>query len=236
MDAMTLRIILAIIGIVIFLALYFWEQRRAFMEENAVSRNGRSNWMDEQSEVTMPSHHPVPPRTSSLATDDRADDETAEQRMDHALPDASIIQAFVVSPDQSITGTAILEAAYRYRLIPGERAIFHCYGRDDSAAILLFSVANLIKPGTFPLDCGAGMASFHTYGLALFAQLDGSRYDRERFEAMFATAQALANDWGAVAQDETRCTLTNDYLDQLRQQVFRSPLEEPQALSADESY
>lgn len=101
-----------------------------------------------------------------------------------------VVQLFVFAKDQAFEGEAVAAVAASQHLVPGEMAIYHRRNLDGSGQRTRFSMANLVKPGTFPFD---EMASFSTPGLALFAQFNGLPSDLMVYDELVQTAQAIAD-------------------------------------------
>lgn len=97
----------------------------------------------------------------------------------------------------------------------GDMQIFHRYDADPRAP-RLFSVANVLAPGTFDLAEMAGMSS---PGLAFFMQLPGPADPTEAFQRMLDSARALAESLDGVVCDETRSTLTSQSINHLRERI-----------------
>ena len=127
-----------------------------------------------------------------------------------------LIQLFIVAVDKPFGGERILSAAERVKLVPGSMDIFHRQSAEDSARAPLFSMANMVKPGSFPLDA---MEDFETPGLALFAQLTGSPSDLMVFDELLHAARVLAEQLGGDVQERGRRTLTAERAGILRGQV-----------------
>ena len=114
-------------------------------------------------------------------------------------------------------GAAIVLAARIAGLEPGDREIFHCNLGDEHHTETLFSMANMVKPGTFPFGA---MADFTTPGLTLFAQLEGQPGDPGRLEELLGTAHSLARDLGGDLLDEQRQPLTSEGEERVRRRVM----------------
>lgn len=110
-----------------------------------------------------------------------------------ASDDSLLVQLFVVNRGEAFQGSAVRAAAARLHLIPGEMEIYHRRNPESSSQRGLFSMANLVNPGTFPFDA---MDSFTTPGVALFAQLDGMPSDLMVYDELVQTARAIAEDLG----------------------------------------
>ncbi len=91
-----------------------------------------------------------------------------------------------------------------------------------------FSMANMVKPGTFPFD---EMENFSTPGLMLFAQLEGDPEDMTILDELIATARKLAISLHGDVLDDTRCSLTIKKQDEMRQAVIANQLRWAKATS-----
>lgn len=130
--------------------------------------------------------------------------------------DPLLVQLFVVAVDKPFVGERIVAAAERVKLIPGSMDIFHRQAAEDSVRAPLFSMANMVKPGSFPLDA---MEDFETPGLALFTQLTGAPSDLMVYDELLHAARMLAEDLGGDVQERGRLTLTAERAGILRGQV-----------------
>lgn len=238
MDANTIRIILIIVGALLILALFLWERsRRAdaadedddYEETDApyglgdTKREPRFDAMTEGEEGVGPVRV-VRTRssTSALRDDDRdADPQSGEERYSgQAPPDGAeplLIQLSVSARREPFAGPDLMPAAESCGLRPGQMDIFHCLDEFDDHTRIYFSMANMVKPGTFPFD---DMDDFSTPGLMLFAQLDGRPEDITILEEMTATARKLASVLNGDVLDETRRPLTVSKEESLRQAVL----------------
>jgi cell division protein ZipA len=132
-------------------------------------------------------------------------------------PGSLILLLHVVSTDEPFDGSTVVQAAGKCGLEPGEMEIFHRHLEPEAPGGALFSMANMVKPGTFPFGA---MAEFTSPGLALFSQADGSPDDPGRLEEMLATARCLADELGGQIQDEKRNALTSATEQRLRERVM----------------
>ena len=100
-------------------------------------------------------------------------------------------------------------------LAPGEMSIYHHH--DARTGRVLFSMASMVEPGTFPFD---GMKRFSTPGLALFTQLPGARDGVEIYDAMLAAARGLAAALHGEVQDERHNKLTGQMEKHIREAII----------------
>jgi cell division protein ZipA len=130
-----------------------------------------------------------------------------------------MILLFHITPSEegSFDGSAVVHAASQCGIEPGEMDIFHRYPDPNFPKNPLFSMANMVKPGTFPFGA---MAEFVSPGLTLFSQAEGASGDPDRLEEMLASAHCLADRLNAEIRDETRSLLTPQVEERLRDRVL----------------
>ncbi len=114
------------------------------------------------------------------------------------------------------SGEAIGSAAAAVGLEQGAMNIFHRYEQPGVPRRVLFSMANMVEPGTFPFDALAG---FSTPGLSLFAQLPGPRDGQLIYDTMLSAARKLAETLGGELQDETHSVLSRQTIEHTRTQI-----------------
>jgi cell division protein ZipA len=128
-----------------------------------------------------------------------------------------LIQLYVVTTGEPFAGEDILAVTRRCKLALGDMDIFHRQASDDPERAPLFSMANLVKPGAFPVEA---MDDFETPGLALFAQFTGDTSDIMVYDEMLHTARTLAEELGGEVEERGRIPLTAERAKQLRGQVL----------------
>ena len=119
---------------------------------------------------------------------------------------------------QKFSGTELHDALEAAGLKHGEFDIYHfrdADAEDDARAV--FSVANIVKPGTFNT---ATMHGLTTSGLALFMQTPGPMTASEAFDAMLEKAQFLAQRLNGVVGDEQRVALNPQRIRALRERTL----------------
>lgn len=130
-----------------------------------------------------------------------------------------LIQVSVVARRAHFAGGDLMGAAADCGLRPGRMDIFHCLDEFEHDTRVYFSVANMVKPGTFPFG---EMDMFSTPGVLLFAQLDGRPEDMTILEEMIATARKLATELDGDVLDESRRPLTVRKEEMLRAAVLEN--------------
>lgn len=98
----------------------------------------------------------------------------------------------------------------------GTMNIFHRHSESDGSGEILFSMANMVVPGTFDLDA---MSSFETPGVSFFLTLPINGDSLNAFEAMVETTQALCDSLGGELKDENRSVMTQQTIEHCRQRV-----------------
>ena len=87
----------------------------------------------------------------------------------------------------------------------GEMDIFHRYQDAAGHGEVLFSLANMVKPGVFDID---NMEQFTTTGISLFMTLPHNQGNMETFNIMLNAAAKIAEEFSGQVLDGNRSTLT----------------------------
>jgi len=159
--------------------------------------------------------NPAEARQQDLFADDSISDTDHYKEIAPELP-TLILQINVVARDDSFEGMDIVRALQGVPMELGDMEIFHRHDETQPKGPVLFSMASMVKPGTFPTD----MEEFKTPGLTLFAQLPGPRDGLELFSEMHATAERLATELDGELQDETHSRLTKQTVEHIRSQIL----------------
>jgi cell division protein ZipA len=126
-----------------------------------------------------------------------------------------LIQASVVARrGETFSGEELRDALLDLGLVHGEMDIFHRYDRNFREP--LFSVASLVKPGTFPMD---QMEAFDCPGVVFFFQPTTVPDPLAVFDDLFETSRDLAEKLDGIEWDEHRQPLTEANVRSLREHV-----------------
>jgi cell division protein ZipA len=118
--------------------------------------------------------------------------------------------------DEEFVGTELFTSMENNGLRYGEMDIFHRHVDMSGTGPVLFSVANMMQPGTLAHD---DPATFTTKGISFFMTLPCYGEAEQTFKIMLTTAQKIANDLGGNVLDEQRNMTTPDRLKRYRKQV-----------------
>ncbi|NYS78880.1 MULTISPECIES: cell division protein ZipA [Halomonadaceae] len=97
-----------------------------------------------------------------------------------------------------------------------EMGIFHRFETESDDSELQFSMVNVVKPGTFPIE---EMGEFMTPGITLLMPLPGALDSAAAFEAMVETAMVVVRHMGGELKDENRSVMTAQTIEFARQRV-----------------
>jgi cell division protein ZipA len=128
-----------------------------------------------------------------------------------------IVSLYVQAHDgQVIRGADLVVAAEKAGLSFGAMNIFHRLvdGRPEQGPI--FSVANMVKPGSFDLRA---LDEFSTPGLSFFMTLPGPLPGLDAWETMLPAAQRMAELLEAQVLDDRRNTLGRQRIAHLRDEL-----------------
>ena len=120
-----------------------------------------------------------------------------------------ILVLHVTAPKEMVfVGADLFSALEEIGLRFGEGGIFHCYPELDEGeqGPPLFSVANILEPGTF--EPGEPGEQFTTPGVVLFMRVPGPQPARATIETMLLKSQQLAQLLGGEIRDQNRNPLT----------------------------
>jgi cell division protein ZipA len=128
-----------------------------------------------------------------------------------------ILVLHVVAPrNRPFTGVALGAALRRAGLKLGEMSIYH-YREDDAAdREPLFSVANMVAPGTLTDE---NLSDMMTPGVTLFLQVHLCDRPQRAFEVLLETSHVLARDLGGRIMDAQQSTATNQTLAHMREDM-----------------
>ena len=116
-----------------------------------------------------------------------------------------IILSVVMPANQQMLGAALLPSLLTLGLKYGEMNIFHRHQDNAGNGEVTFSLANMMKPGSFDLDT---METFATQGISLFMMLPNAGDSFSVFEQMLSAAKQLAQEFNGQLLDDKRNAMT----------------------------
>ena len=144
-------------------------------------------------------------------------DELAEVR-GRAVGEEKVIALSVMAPDaQPYNGAGVAEVLQSAGLRLTAQGVFQRSLETDDGPVALFTVANIVEPGTFDAsDPGATS----TPGIVLIMQLPAPFDGLAAFELMLNTARRVAQTLGGQLLDGRRCDLTTQAIEHLREELL----------------
>ena len=113
-------------------------------------------------------------------------------------------------------GTELFRSMENNGLTYGEMSIYHCFSQSAGEPKVIFSVANMMQPGTLEHD---DPADFTTKGISFFMTLPCYGQADQNFNVMLSAAQKIADDMGGNVLDESRNLMTPNRLSDYRKQI-----------------
>lgn len=237
MDRDLLRGLLAILGVILVLGIYFWDRmhNRSVKSQSETGAHGADNKETSEANLTHPSDEnieelnmdPFGPATESskaqLGEEPLLSQSTNQQAARRwktnlsrrqnleagRIPD--LVQFAIVSDGGYFSGTQLFEEFADLDLKYGPMNIFHGY--QDGTDNIEFSVATMVEPGIFP---DKDIASFKTPGVTLFFQPTQVPTPVDSFDNMVSTCQELARRLNGKILDGDKEPLTGETLMKIR--------------------
>jgi cell division protein ZipA len=233
----TMRWVILLIGLVVLAGIYVfstWQARRRSKPEASQSRRRSERIPVDVLFEDYPGNAAVDAELESLGKM-IAEDVDASVHVEppttpaYVRPD-KVVTLFVLAPGGvPFPGSFIMDAMSDAKLEYGDMQIFHYQDAASDGRRTLFSVANIVEPGTFDPDA---MESFSTPGLVLFLTLPGPFDAVRAFDAMVEAARSLANSLKGTVCDATRSVLTNQTIGHMREDIIDFQLRQRLARTA----
>jgi len=212
MTSGELRLLILVLGLLFIAAVYLWERhKRTHGTASKRTKNELSEAFDDPDSLTdqineldelvtsreksipyiqaaTPHFEERPEQQAEpvLFVEDELEQELEPETHGQQRNDTILILS-VASNKKYFSGDAIMSAIRSLNLVPGPMDVFYRF--DDNQENILFTVASMVEPGTFPIQ---DMSRFTTSGLTLFGRLPSVRTGSEILEDMYETAQQLA--------------------------------------------
>lgn len=133
-----------------------------------------------------------------------------------SAPEEVLVINIMAREGELFLGEPLLNAILQSGLRFGDMDIFHRHSDPMGTGPILFSLANMVKPGYFDLDA---MAEFTTPGVSMFMTLPLDHDNMQAFDTMADAARQICDAMGGELKDENRSVMTRQTLEHCRQRI-----------------
>ncbi|MEI6858704.1 MAG: cell division protein ZipA [Shewanella sp.] len=176
--------------------------QQAIPTQNSLFETDRaqdSAQLDIEAEVTSPVYA-TPVTEAKIQTKPKATPPVTEQD-NFSNPRDVLVLHVVATEGGLLNGTDLLPSLLTLNFKFGDMSIFHRHEDNAGTGKVLFSLANMVKPGIFNPD---EMEQFNTEGVVLFMTLPCHGDPLMNFSIMLNSAHQLADDLGGKVLDGGR--------------------------------
>ncbi len=181
--------------------------------ENSLRRAGGFGFDREPEQETFDLDNSIYERQREVLTE-QPQQSVKEDNNDQ--PQEVLVVHLMANKGETVAGQQLLDAILSVGLRYGAMKIFHRHLNDDGSGPVLFSMANLVNPGTFDLN---SMGDLEVPGVTLFMALDDIEDPVSAFNIMIEAIDSIVASLQLNVMDESRSSMTRQTIDHYRQRA-----------------
>jgi cell division protein ZipA len=199
-----------------FFSAFRRKPKKAQEQSTSIEINEKTG--EEKAEAKTSSEEIVKPSSSSLTNgvNNSHHHQGGDQPALATQPSEVLVVNVMSRAGYSFAGDDLLQILITAGLKFGEMNIFHHHLDFSTKGPVLYSVANVLNPGTFDLN---NMSDFSTLGVSFFLALPTSINNLEAFETMLSVAQKIKGGLDGELRDDQRNLMTAQTIEHYRQRV-----------------
>ncbi|QJR82498.1 cell division protein ZipA [Alteromonas pelagimontana] len=153
---------------------------------------------------------------SAATTEENATNSDTSQKPSSAAEQEVLVLNVRAPESELISGASLLPLLLTLGFKFGDQDIFHRHVNSNGKGPVLFSLANMFKPGVFDID---NLETFTTQGVTLFMILPIEGDAHQVFNMMHNAARKIAEEFSAQVLDGRRSVLTKQGLQQYIEKI-----------------